>query len=145
MTVEQSRLEENKAIALRFNKDGWGTTPNWRAVWDECVAPDVVYHFNDQPELIVGLEANKAFNTALFEGFPDITCTLEDMVAEGSSVVYRTTLKGTQTGDFMGMPPTGKGVQIEDFTLVKIRDRKIVEWWYSCNLLSVMQQLGFAN
>lgn len=137
-------IEQNRAIALRFLNEGWGARPGWKEVWDEVVSPNVVYHFNSQPELIVGLLENKAFNATLFEGFPDIAPTLHDVIAEGDKVVYRTTLKGTHTGDFLGIPPTGKTVQINDFTMLKIADQKIVEWWYDCNLLALMQQLGLA-
>ena len=131
-----------KEIALRFNRDGWGTNPNWQTVWDEIVSPNVIHHFNDEPEPIVGLENNKAFNASLFDGFPDIVCTLEEIIAEGDNVVYKTTLKGTHQGTLVGIPPTGKVIQVTDFTLIKVRDKKIVEWWYTCNFLAVMEQLG---
>ena len=134
--------EQNKSIALRFAQDGWGTNPNWKEIWDELMSSDVVHHFNSAPEPIVGLEANKAFNASLFQGFPDIHHTIEDQIAEGDRVVYRTTLQGTQTGEFLGIPPTGKSAKINDFTLLRIVNSKIVEWWYECNLLEVMKQLG---
>jgi steroid delta-isomerase-like uncharacterized protein len=133
---------QNKEIARRFEQEGWGTQPNWEKAWDELMAPNVVHHFNSDPEPIVGLAANKEFNASLFRGFPDIRHTIEDMISEGDKVVYRTTLKGTHTGEFMGIPPTGKAVAIDDFTLLRIVEGKIVEWWYGCNLLAVMQQLG---
>lgn len=137
-------IEQNRAIALRFAQQGWGNYPGWEQIWDELIAPDAVHHFNSGAEPIVGLEANKAFNTSLFNGFPDISHTIEDMIAEGNKVVYRTTLKGTHTGEFFGISPTGKPVNINDFTLLHIEDSKIVEWWYECNLLEVMKQLGLA-
>ena len=135
-------IEQNKQIALRFAKDGWGTMPNWERVWDELVSPDVVHHFNSSPEPIIGLEANKEFNVGLFQGFPDIKQTIEDVVAEEDKVIYRTTLRGTHTGKFLGIPPTNKSSQINDFTLLRIAHGQIVEWWYECNLLELMQQLG---
>jgi predicted ester cyclase len=135
-------IAKNKQIALRFAQDGWGTMPNWEQVWDELVAPNVVHHFNSSPEPIIGLEANKEFNTSLFQGFPDIQQTIEDVIVEGDKVVYRTTLKGTHTGDFLGIPPTGKSGKINDFTLLRIVNGQIVEWWYECNLLELMKQLG---
>jgi steroid delta-isomerase-like uncharacterized protein len=137
-----NQIEENKSIALRFEQEGWGTEPNWEQTWDELVADDVVHHFNSDPQPIVGLAANKALNAALFQGFPNIQHTIEDMIAEGDKVVYHTTLKGTHTGEFMGIPPTGKSAIIHDFTLLRIAEGKIVEWWYDCNLMSLMQQLG---
>jgi predicted ester cyclase len=136
-------VEQNRAIALRFAKEGWGTNPNWRKIWDELMTADVVYHFNSSAEPVVGLQANKAFNADLFQGFPDLHQTIEDVIAEGDKVVYRTTLQGTNTGAFLGTAPTGKSVKINDFTLLKVSDDgKIAEWWYECNLLEVMQQLG---
>jgi steroid delta-isomerase-like uncharacterized protein len=138
-------IEQNKAIALRFAQDGWGTNPNWKKTWDELMSMDVVHHFNSAVEPIVGLEANKTFNESLFQGFPDIHHTMEDVVAEGDKVVYRTTIQGTHTGEFLGTPPTGKAVKVNDFTLLRIADGKIVEWWYECNLLEVMQQLGLVS
>ncbi|NJO78268.1 MAG: ester cyclase [Cyanobacteria bacterium RM1_2_2] len=134
--------EQNKSIAMRFAQDGWGTNPNWKQTWDELMSADVVYHFNSTAEPIVGLEANKAFNEDLFQGFPDIHQALEDVIAEGDKVVYRTTIQGTHTGQFLGAAPTGKPVKVNDFTLLRISNHKIVEWWYECNLLEVMQQLG---
>ena len=137
--------EQNKAIASRFAQDGWGTNPNWKKTWDELMSTDVVYHFNSAAEPIVGLEVNKTFNESLFQGFPDIHQTVEDVVAEGDKVVYRTTIQGTHTGEFLGTPPTGKAVKVNDFTLLRIADGKIVEWWYECNLLAVMQQLELVS
>ncbi|MGB7085099.1 MAG: ester cyclase [Phormidesmis sp.] len=137
-------VEHNREIALRFMNQGWGTNPAWESVWDELVAPNAVHHFNSEPEPIVGLEANKTFNASLFKGFPDIAHTLEDMVAETDKVVYRTTIKGTHTGEFLGILPTGKTARLNDFTMLKIVDSKIIEWWYDCNLLALMKQLGLS-
>lgn len=138
-------LEQNKAIALRFAKEGWGTNPGWEKVWDELMASDVVQHFNSWAEPVVGLEANKAFNVSLFQGFPDIYQTHEDVVAEGVMVVYRTTIRGTHTGEFLGIPPTGRSCKLNDFTMLRIVDGKIVEYWYECNLLELMKQLGLMS
>jgi steroid delta-isomerase-like uncharacterized protein len=141
----QGTIQANKAIARHFAKAGWGTNPHWQQTWDQLMSADVVHHFNSTPEPIVGLAANKAFNKSLFQGFPDIYQTMEDMIAENDTVVYRTTIQGTHTGEFLGTPPTGKPVRANDFTLLRISHGKIVEWWYECNLLEVMQQLGLVS
>jgi len=145
IAVNPSTLtEQNKAIALRFAQDGWGTQKNWSQVWDELVAPEVVYYFNSFPDPIIGLEANKAFSEDLFQGFPDIKSTIETVVAEEDTVIIRSTLEGKQTGPFLEMPITGKKVKMNDFTMYKIKDGKIREMWYETNLLSLMQQLGLS-
>ncbi|OKH20313.1 hypothetical protein NIES593_18970, partial [Hydrococcus rivularis NIES-593] len=60
----------------------------------------------------------------------------------GDRVVYRHVLRGAQTGKFMGVPPTGKWVSGNGFTLLRLSGDKIVEMWYETNLLEVMKQLG---
>lgn len=135
-------VEQNRAIALRFAQEGWGTNPNWEKTWDELASPDLIYHFNSTAQPIVGLKANKEFNKSLFQGFPNIRQKIEDMLAEGDKVVYRTTIQGTNTGEFLGTPSTGKSVKVNDFTMLRFSSGKIVEMWYECNLLEVLQQLG---
>ena len=136
-------IEQNKSIALRFAKEGWGTVDGWEKVWDELMSPDIVLHFCSSSEPIRGLEANQEFNASLFQGFPDIQQTIKDIVAEGDRVVFRATLKGTHTGEFMKIPPTGKRVSVNgSFNLLRISQGKIAEWWYELNLLEVMTQLG---
>jgi predicted ester cyclase len=135
-------IEENKAIALRLATDGWGTMLGWENVWNELVAEDVVRHFCSFGQPICGLEANKAFESSLFQGFPKIEQTIEAIVAEDDKVTYFHTLRGAQTGTFMGIPPTGHWVKGTGFTMVRLANGKIVEMWYETNLLEVMQQLG---
>jgi predicted ester cyclase len=144
LVVTIMSIEKNKQIVLRFAQDGWGTMPNWEKVWDELVAPNLVQHFNSFPDPIVGLENNKRFSEELFKGMPDAKCTIEDVVAEGDLVVFRSTVQGTQTGTFLGYSATGKSTKLNDFTQIRIENGKIVEMWYETNLLSGLQQLGLA-
>lgn len=134
--------EQNRILVQRFLTDGWGTKPGWKTVWNDVFADNVTYHFNSNPEPVVGLDANKDFNESLFKGFPKIAHTVEDILFDGDKVVYRGTMQGAQTGEFLGIPATGKSVRLNDFTMLRIADSKIVEWWYDCNLLALMQQLG---
>jgi predicted ester cyclase len=123
----RSNIEQNRSIALQFAQDGWGTNPNWEKTWAKLVSPNVIYHFNSAPEPIIGLEANKEFSKSLFDGFPDIRQTIEDTLVEGDQVVIRTTLQGTNTGEFLGTPPTGKSVKVNDFTLLRLAGGQITE------------------
>jgi predicted ester cyclase len=141
IAAQSTTATQNKAIALRFAQEGWGTKPNWEKTWDEVVNPNVIYHFNSSPEPIVGLPANKEFSKSLFQGFPNIRQKIEDAIAEGDKVVYRTTIQGTNTGEFLGTPSTGKPVKVNDFTMLRFANGQIAEMWYECNLLEVMQQL----
>ncbi len=74
--------------------------------------------------------------------FPDIHVAIEDMIAEGDKVVTRITATGTQTGEFMGMPPSGKAIRVEAIGISRIVDGKSVEYWESFDALGLMHQLG---
>jgi steroid delta-isomerase-like uncharacterized protein len=137
--------EDSKAIALRFATEGWGNVDGWEKVWDEVVAADVIFHHCALPEPIHGIEAAKAFSDSLFKGFPDIQQTIEDVVAEDSGVAIHHILRGTQTGKFLGIPPTGKQIIGKGMRFFKLSDGKIVETWYETNLLGLMQQLGLKS
>ena len=130
--------EENKALARR----SWESVDNPDTL-GEVYAPDVVWH-NPEGD-IRGLEEAKQF-VAMFEtAFPDISATVEDVVAEGDKVVSRVTIRGTHQGEVEEFgPPTGRRVEVQGLSLHRIEDGKIVEEWNSYDNLSVLQQLGRA-
>ena len=130
--------EENKALARR----SWESVDNPDTL-GEVYAPDVVWH-NPEGD-IQGLEEAKQF-VAMFEtAFPDISATVEDVVAEGDKVVSRVTIRGTHQGEVEEFgPPTGRRVEVQGLSLHRIEDGKIVEEWNSYDNLSILQQLGLA-
>jgi predicted ester cyclase len=74
--------------------------------------------------------------------FPDMRETCEDLIAEGDKVIGRFTLRRTQSGEFMGVPPTGRSVTMSGIDIVRVAGGKIVEFWYGEHLLELTQQLG---
>jgi hypothetical protein len=44
-----TQIEQNKSLAIRLAKEGWGTQANWEKTWDELMANDVLHHFNSDP------------------------------------------------------------------------------------------------
>jgi predicted ester cyclase len=50
---------------------------------------------------------------------------MEDVIADGDKVVYSTTIQKTSTGVFLGTPPRGKFVKVNDFTLLWISNEKL--------------------
>ena len=66
------------------------------------------------------------------------------MIVEGETVAYRWTFRGTHQGELMGMPPTGKQVEITGITINRISGSKIEEQWNLFDQLGVMRQLGVA-
>ncbi|HEY6410245.1 MAG TPA: ester cyclase, partial [Ktedonobacteraceae bacterium] len=67
---------------------------------------------------------------------------IEDLVAEGDKVVTRWTWRGTNQGEFQGMPPTGKEVAGSGISIHRIAEVKIAEAWVNFDTLGMLQQLG---
>jgi steroid delta-isomerase-like uncharacterized protein len=79
---------------------------------------------------------------AFSQAFPDMNTTVNDIVAEGDKVVVRYTIRGTHTGDMMGVPPTGKSGEIAGITMLRLEDGKIVEEFSLADMMTLYQQLG---
>ena len=69
---------------------------------------------------------------------------IDDLIAEDDRVVGRFTIEATHTGNFLGIPPTGKRIRISGIDIVRIRDGQIVEHWYAEDALGLYRQLGVA-
>lgn len=129
--------EDNKALARRsyeaFNQRNW-------ADYYELCTPDFVFHMASMT--IQGLEAYKQFLSMYLTAFPDLHFTIEDIIAEGDTVVVRQTARGTHQGDLMGIPPTGKQVTVSGIAISRIVNGKAVEDWFNGDDLGLLQQLG---
>jgi len=132
-------IEENKDIVRRY-QEAYNHC-NFDAL-AEVVAADVLTP-NIIPGMPPGLEGAKAVHQTTLLGMPDYHTTIEDLIAEGDKVVARVTMAGTHTGNFWGIPPTGKRVNLTAIYIVRILDGKIVEHWGEEDGMAVLKQLGF--
>jgi steroid delta-isomerase-like uncharacterized protein len=130
--------EQNKALVRRVVEDVYNQGN--LAVADELAASDLLVHMTSQE--IRGREGAKQYVAALRAAFPDLHLTIEDQIAEGDRVVTRWTARGTHTGQFQGIPPTGKQVRVAGTDIDRIADSKVVECWSHVDDLGMMQQLG---
>lgn len=75
--------------------------------------------------------------------FPDLAMTVEDIVDGGDKVVARVRLTGTHKGDFMGIPATGRQVDIQLIDIMRLGDDGLVhEHWGVFDEMTLMRQLG---
>lgn len=108
-------------------------------VLDTAYAESIVLH--TVPE-IKGIKNAKAYYSGFVTGFSNRTFTVKSMFADGEKLVKHWQFKGTHTGDFAGIKPTGKTVDIEGCTIAKIVDGKIVEEQDFMDNMSFLTQLG---
>jgi steroid delta-isomerase-like uncharacterized protein len=133
------RMQDVKEIARRLAEDPW--QGKLEEVL-ELVGDDYVGHIPGAPEPIRGKDGFREFVTTYLTGFPDGTITVDDQIAEGELVATRWSARGTNTGELMGMPATGKQVTMAGITFARIVEGKAREAWLSWDTLSLMQQLG---
>jgi steroid delta-isomerase-like uncharacterized protein len=129
----------NKEIVRRLGVEPWeGNT----GVIDELVATDYVGHDPSQPEDQRGPEAIREFIATYLTAFPDGRITIDEQLAEGELVATRWTGRGTQEGELMGIPPTGKKVTVAGITISRVKNGKVAEEWTNWDTLGMLQQLG---
>jgi len=134
-----SQTEENKKVVSRFIEE-FKNNANHDIV-DELFTPGFVHHFKD-PRLPPGPQAIKLIGQSIVAGFPDVQATAEDLLADGDKVIERTTARATHTGEFNGIPATGKQVVWTEIHIYRLEDGKIAELWSEIDLLGLLTQLG---
>ena len=128
--------EANKAL-IREHYDA--TTNAFKpAAIERQVAADFIDR--DDPR-IVGPEGVKAHIKALRTAFPDLSVTIEDMVAEGDLVAVRGTWRGTHRAEFRGVPAIGRKVEFGGMVFWRVGAGQIRERWGLLDTPALMRQL----
>ena len=108
----------------------------------DLLADDFVEH-EETPGLAPTKEGVKAFFRMYTSAFPDLRMDVQEVLASGDKVVARTRATGTHQGEFMGMPATGKSVDVQLIDILRFGDDGLVrEHWGVFDALAMMQQLG---
>jgi steroid delta-isomerase-like uncharacterized protein len=136
----EDERERNKEVIRRFVEEVQNEKSE-DAYW-ELNDPDFVNLAPLPSGVPADREGGFAYLFGLMNAFPDSRVTIDDMIAEGDQVVTKKTFTGTHTGDFAGIPATGKHVTLQFVDIMRVRHGKIVEHWNCIDQLSFMQQLG---
>ena len=131
--------QENKEIVRRMVEEILNNH-NVDALGD-FMSADMVDH-NPPPGVKPGLEGMKEAMGMFISAFPDFNVQIDDVIAEGDTVVMRATSSGTHQGDFMGIAATGKKISYGEIHVVRIAGGKMVEHWGVEDQMGMMQQLG---
>jgi predicted ester cyclase len=132
-------LEENKSLVRRYIAEVWHTTGT--VTVDRFFAANYKRYLSPTAEPL-NLDGQRQRITGLREAFPDLHFTIEDLIAEGDRVVFRSTIRGTHRGAFQGIPPTGRRVTVGLIDIVRVEDGRFVEHWGGPDLFDLLRQLG---
>ena len=129
--------DTDKALVRRYYEDLW----NGRdiTVADALFTPD----FRIFPDATPGPAGVRAFYARLLAVLPDLRVRVDDRIAaEDSKVVARFVVSGTQQDTFLGIPPTGRLVEITEITIWRMSNGRIAERWTVADALGALEQLG---
>jgi steroid delta-isomerase-like uncharacterized protein len=119
--------EENKAIARRvYEIISTGDFDRAEEIVDPDAPDNKCPPGMERPRLIDTFK--ETFSEAR-AAFPDAQVTVEDVMAEGDRVAARVVMRGTHRGEFQGIAPTGKRVEVRAIDIFRVENGKIVEHW----------------
>ncbi len=113
------------------------------SVIDEIIHPNYVYRTPGQE--LHGRQAIRDLFTAYHEALPDLYVKIDDMICSDNKAVLLFTLSGTHQNELMGIPATGKRVNINGMTCSHIVNGQIIEEWELLDQLTMFQQLGMVS
>jgi steroid delta-isomerase-like uncharacterized protein len=137
-TAPATDLERNKAVVRRFIDEIF-LGGNFDSV-DELLTEDFLPHTwgSMQP----GRDGLKEAIQRVQAGISDERMQIHDIIAEGDRVAVRLTSSATHTGDFMGMPATGRRYEIGEIHIFRLDDGRVAEHWHQADFMGMMKQLG---
>ncbi|MFC4114251.1 ester cyclase [Nonomuraea zeae] len=108
---------------------------------DAFIHPEGRFHTAERTDL-TAVQAQRRVWETLLRAFPDIHVTLDDLLADGDKIVARQTVTGTNTGEYRGMPPTGRSVTYREIFIARFADGQIADLWGVVDIYSQLRQLG---
>ena len=132
--------EANKNVVRRLSEEIWNKGN--LQVTDELFTPNYEHRDASTPDFGRGPEGERKRATLYRTAFPDLRLTIEDIIAEGETVMTRWSCRGTHKGDLLGIAPTGKQINISGVTITRLEKGKLAEGYVNWDVLGLMQQLG---
>ena len=136
---EDPTVEKNIATVKKYMDEMNKGNENYL---DEYLADNYSYH---GPNGVLDKAGFKAQHHMIITAFSDINITAKIIFGEADKVATRWIMHGKNTGEFNGLPPTGKEFTVTGIIISRFVDGKEVEAWEEVNQISMMQQLGLMN
>jgi steroid delta-isomerase-like uncharacterized protein len=112
------------------------------AAVDRYLDPGMINHDPPYPGAPAGPEGMRQAAAMFRQALPDWHSQVDQLIAEGDTVVERFTASGTHTGELMGVPGTGHTLVLTGIQIFRIHNDKIVERWSQLDQIGLLRQLG---
>ena len=129
----------NKRLVRRFYKEVYG---DWNmALVDEVISPEFTSH--DWPEGARQARKDSASSIRRYAAaLPDARYEVDDLISEGDKVVVRWRLLGTHEGEFRGIAPTGRAIELKGIAIYRVAGGKLMERWVVTDLHGLLEEIG---
>jgi steroid delta-isomerase-like uncharacterized protein len=107
----------------------------------ERVAPDLILNLAELPEPLRGRDTWRQGAELIKRAFPDLNAHVEDIIAADDRVAVRLTMRGTHTGEYLGLPPTGRHVTYVSHEFYRVADGLIAEEWICSDTAGLLAQI----
>lgn len=134
-----TKKQQNERIAHLYFEEVWNKGKV--DLLDSILTPDYINHTPSVPTT-PGPDGLKPIVTAIRKAFPDLSFTIQDVIATDDYVTIRTIMRGTQKDSLFGIPPTNKTIEVNQINIEKIQNGRIAEHWRVTDELTMMRQLG---
>jgi predicted ester cyclase len=132
--------EDSKALMWRITDEIWN---NHRiGLVDELIAEDLVDHLEVPGLQLHGRARYRATVEMTLAAFPDFQNPLDLVIADADYAVSYGRSTGTHRGDYMGIPATGRSIDVPTYGILRFAGGQAVERWGLADNLAMMQQLG---
>jgi steroid delta-isomerase-like uncharacterized protein len=132
MTVEGMIQRLQEAIGA-WNR---GDLDEYLTIYDDRVT---LHGYAPQP---MDKAAVRAFYEGIFVGLPGSRIELLDTFGSGDRVVTRFVQRGRHDGELMGVPATGRDIELNGITILAFRDGRVIERWAVADILGLLVQIG---
>jgi predicted ester cyclase len=140
MTMTDDNAAANKALLRRFYDEVYA---DWNmALVDEVVSQRFTSH--DWPEGAAGPQAFREYYAAIRSAVPDVRYEVDDLIAEADRVVVRWRMLGTHEGEFGGIAPTGRAIELKGIAIYRVDEGKLMERWVVSDLYGMLEDTGAA-
>jgi predicted ester cyclase len=132
-------IDENKELIRRYYEEVVSTGK----VDDVArfISPEYV-EIHDNKRHRLGVAGARDHIVGVRQTYPDLCLTVEQQIAEGEWVVSRVTMRGTHQGEWQGIKPTGKLVEVTAVNIDRVVGERIVEHGGAANLLEPLLEIG---
>ena len=140
MKAQAEVEEQNKGLVKRMYE---ALEKGDFEAYKEVVAPEYVWYVPSISTEPKSREETIEFEKMVRIAFPDISYSIEELIAVEDRVISRFILRGTHEGEFQGIPATGNKIEVSSILMIRIQNGKIVEFKEELDQLGMMMQLGF--